>query len=456
MAELDFMPHDLSAFPQNDPYDSGRYPPKDYDRWRELNRQFACHLIDRYGLEEVRTWYFSSWNEPDISAWLKLDATGDSKDSAWEAERRRTFLKVHDYAVAGILDADKALRVGGPDIAHDAAFLEMFLEHCDSGTNFATGETGTRLDFISFHTKGTGKRGTRVPNPDFDLIARRDLLRFGSVIHKFDKFRDLPLLCNEWDIDVWSPGGIYDSADFRFRNTSYYPVFVIRSVKELLDLMAREQFNLELITQWTFYFHGMRCFEGTRALMDPLGIRKPLFNGFELLARLGTERLAVTTGDRCEDIQPGEEAGTRGARRPQDTEDASRLGPEKSIQPRPCVDGLAARDDDSIQILVWNQVYDQYATGARRVRVRVEGLGDTTEVRVTEFRIDQDHSNAHTMWEALGCPDWPDDRQIAVMRDRERLEKAQEARVVSVVDGTVQLELTLPVHSVSLLLLGQS
>ncbi len=454
MAELDFMPHDLSAYPQADPYQSGRYPPRDYGQWRELNRQFALHLIARYGREEVRTWYFSSWNEPDQAQWINLDdRPAAGRDVAWEAERTRVFLKVHDHAVAGILDADERLRVGGPDIAGRADFLETFLEHCAAGTNFATGRRGTRLDFISFHTKGTGRRGRRVPNPDFDLVARRELLRYWEVVAKFPSFRGLPLLANEWDIDVWSPGGIYDSPDFRFRNTAYYPVFLIRSVKELLDLAAREGINLELITQWVFYFHGMRCFEGTRAIYDPLGIRKPVFNGLALLAKLGEERLALSTDDASADIALGEAAGTRGARRPQDEADAATLGPGLAIWPHPRVDGLAARRGDAVQILVWNQASDQYAQGTREVTVRVSGLVSAGRLRLAEYRVDEQHSNAHTIWERLGCPDWPDDAQVAAMRAREGLEAVRADEPVEVRAGTAEVRLTLPLHAVSLLAL---
>ena len=39
-------------------------------------------------------------------------------------------------------------------------FLGRFLEHCLRGTNYATGQTGTPLDFLSFHAKGAPKRGT--------------------------------------------------------------------------------------------------------------------------------------------------------------------------------------------------------------------------------------------------------------------------------------------------------
>jgi hypothetical protein len=103
----------------------------------------------------------------------------------------------------------------------------------------------------------------------------------------------------------------------------------------------------------------MRCFEGTRAIFDPMGIRKPLFNGFEMLARLGSERLAATTDDTREDIAAGDVAGMYGGRRPLDTDVVDERDWWTAIQPYPTVDVLAARGDHCIQVLLWNQVSDQ-------------------------------------------------------------------------------------------------
>jgi xylan 1,4-beta-xylosidase len=140
-----------------------------------------------------------------------------------------------------------------------------------------------------------------------------------------------------------------------------------------------------------------------------------------------------------------------GARRPRGKEEAEELGGWKTIQPYPCVDALAARDKDSFQVLAWNQMCDQYAEGVRDVCVRVEGLKDIQQLRVTEYRIDEHHSNAHTVWEQLGCPDWPDDEQIAAMRSREKLEAVFEDHPVAASGGVAEVKLSLPVHSVSLL-----
>ena len=69
--ELSFMPTKLAA--ENDIqafwYKPNVSPPKDYKKWGELVSQFARHLVERYGIEEVSQWYFEVWNEPNLDFW---------------------------------------------------------------------------------------------------------------------------------------------------------------------------------------------------------------------------------------------------------------------------------------------------------------------------------------------------------------------------------------------------
>ena len=51
-------------------------PPKDWDKWADLITQFAQHLVDRYGIDEVSQWYFEVWNEPNLDFWA-----GDPKEA---------------------------------------------------------------------------------------------------------------------------------------------------------------------------------------------------------------------------------------------------------------------------------------------------------------------------------------------------------------------------------------
>ncbi len=80
MVELGFMPKDLAAtvpgiteyqlhYPKPTMGGASNNPPKDYKMWGELVRHYVAHLVERYGRQQVSTWYFEVWNEPDISYW---------------------------------------------------------------------------------------------------------------------------------------------------------------------------------------------------------------------------------------------------------------------------------------------------------------------------------------------------------------------------------------------------
>ena len=60
------MPYDLASGDETVFWWKGNItPPKDYARWEWFIEQYIRHVIERYGLEEVRRWYFEVWNEPD-------------------------------------------------------------------------------------------------------------------------------------------------------------------------------------------------------------------------------------------------------------------------------------------------------------------------------------------------------------------------------------------------------
>ena len=103
---------------------------------------------------------------------------------------------------------------------------------------------------------------------------------------------------------------------------------------------------------------------------------------------------------------------------------------------------------------MWSQVYQCDAIGDRTVNVTICGLEEWEKVRISHYRIDARHSNAHTVWEELGCPDWPTDEQVAAMRSRERLEKFEADQELTTAGGRVSIQTLMPMHSVSLLLVN--
>ncbi|HZG68779.1 MAG TPA: hypothetical protein VEZ12_18700, partial [Herpetosiphonaceae bacterium] len=75
--ELGFMPLDLADTscydPAQDTWTLQHYrtygwacPPKDYQKWYDLIYQLVTHCADRYGVDEIRSWYWELWNEPDL------------------------------------------------------------------------------------------------------------------------------------------------------------------------------------------------------------------------------------------------------------------------------------------------------------------------------------------------------------------------------------------------------
>jgi xylan 1,4-beta-xylosidase len=100
--------------------------------------------VERYGRAEVESWWWEVWNEPDIGYW-----SGTPEE----------FHTLYDYAADGLKRALPTARIGGPHVTgpngeRTQKFLTGFIEHCLRGTNYATGKTGSPLEFVAFHAKG--------------------------------------------------------------------------------------------------------------------------------------------------------------------------------------------------------------------------------------------------------------------------------------------------------------
>jgi xylan 1,4-beta-xylosidase len=66
LIELSFMPRLLARDPNITIFYNPVIlsEPKDYSKWAYLITNLTNHFIERYGLEEVRTWLFTFWNVP--------------------------------------------------------------------------------------------------------------------------------------------------------------------------------------------------------------------------------------------------------------------------------------------------------------------------------------------------------------------------------------------------------
>lgn len=431
--ELGFMPMDLadkSFLSDETPW--GQYreyqqkgwacPPKDYNKWMDLISSVTQHVIDRYGMEEVKTWYFELWNEPDLSYYWK----GSPEE----------FNKLYDYTVAGIQRVLPEAYIGGPSTtgpfkgSNSERFLDQFLNHCRSGCNYVTSEMGTRLDFITFHVKGGGfpfKLNPEKAVPSVESMVRQVNVGL-DVIEKYG-YKGLEIVLSEADPDGWAAGGMHDNINLYFRNTPYYASFVAASFHHIEQLAKRRGFDVRPLS-WAFIFPGERCFEGTRAFQTH-GIDKAVFNLFRLYAMIGEQQLSFESSAAMDFTKEGEQIVHRGI---------------------PEINGFAARGSESVEILLychhdnWWNVKDGY-----QVSLKVEELPFAGAAEVCHYRIDEDHSNACKLWEEMGRPYYPTAEQKQALRKKAALTVIGSPEEKEILQGGVSTSFAIPMNGISLI-----
>ena len=65
--EIGFMPTPFASGEKTCFHYKGNItPPKDYQAWDTFITAMIRHFVERYGLAEVRQWFFEVWNEPNL------------------------------------------------------------------------------------------------------------------------------------------------------------------------------------------------------------------------------------------------------------------------------------------------------------------------------------------------------------------------------------------------------
>ncbi|MDQ4075957.1 MAG: glycosyl hydrolase, partial [Chloroflexota bacterium] len=175
--ELSFMPQALASGPKTTfHYQANATPPKDYQQWATLIRKLVRHWIERYGVDEVRTWFFEVWNEPDRAQFW----TGGQE----------AYLTLYRRTVEAIKGVDASLKVGGPATSQNQ-WLDTFLDFAE--------EHGIPVDFISTHGYPNDLISGQGGTPE-EQLARvpRDIMR-RKALEARRQARGRPVYYTEWN-----------------------------------------------------------------------------------------------------------------------------------------------------------------------------------------------------------------------------------------------------------------
>ncbi|RVE68609.1 hypothetical protein OJAV_G00093360 [Oryzias javanicus] len=357
--------------------------------WKNLVYLTAKRYIDKYGLERVSQWNFETWNEPNNHDFDNVTMTIQG------------FLNYYDACSEGLRAASSLLRFGGPgDSCHSpphSMYCWAMLQHCYNGSNFITGETGVRIDYIALHKKGGGH--------SFPILQQE--IQTVEEIHKrFPRFRTVPVYNDEADPLVgWSKPQ-------EWRADVTYAAMVVKVISQHQDWLQtnpNSSFNLTMLSNDNAFlsYHPHPFTQRTLTARFQVNntqtphvqlIRKPVLTVMGLLALLGETQVLAQLLNSTVD-----QNGT--------------LGVLASIH-KPAIPG--GSDSWQAAVLVYRSDDNSTSNTTEDVSVVLEGLAgqNSTSVYVTYY-MGNDATNPYQVWQSMGSPNYPTTEQFKHIRSTE-------------------------------------
>jgi xylan 1,4-beta-xylosidase len=389
--ELGFTPQALATSKNSVFYWQGNTSHPDRQGWHDLVDAFVRHLEERYGRDEVRTWYFEVWNEPNLSGF-------------WEDADQKAYFELFDLTSNTIKSIDPVLRVGGPSTA-GAGWVPEFLAHVKS--------SGAAVDFVTTHTYGVdggfldenGKSDTKLsPSPD---AITGDVRRVRQQISA-SAFPNLPLFFTEW-------------------STSYTPRDLVHdsyiSAPYILSKLKASQGLAQGMSYWTYsdLFEEpgppTASFQGGFGLLNREGIRKPAYFAYKYLHAL--------KGDTVVSDDAQATLATNGKSFEAVVWDLEQ--PHQGVSNRP----------------FFSKVVPSHP--AAPVTLKVEHLVPGAAYRLRVHRTGYHSNDAYTAYLAMGAPQNLTAAQVAHLNELTRDVPEKDEAVRSGKDGT--LECMIPMNS---------
>lgn len=388
--ELSFMPQALASDLSKTifRYEANISPPADMARWNELVRAFVTHLIDRYGIDEVRHWYFEVWNEPDL------------KDIFWSGDRQQ-YLELYRHTATTIKDIDSRLPVGGPSTSKNL-WIQETLEFCR--------DNDLPLDFVSTHHY-CADAALEVGSDVYDIRYRGQQAMVDDVKHtvamvRASAYPDAEVHYTEWNV---SP-----CHEDRFgKDSEFNPAFVLQTLAGLDGVV-------DVYSYWCIsdIFEesgpGLFPFSGKYGLMNINGVKKPVYHAFAWMNQLYDEEIHT---------------GHPGLR-------VTRSGDDFRI--------LLWQFEDPQETDFNGGDYSFQGAPVRR-RLALEAV--TGNYQVSGHRIGRDAGNAYRAWQDMGSPQYPTQAQITQLHQAAEPVCCHD-ELITADNGAIMLEQTLEHSSV--------
>jgi xylan 1,4-beta-xylosidase len=398
--ELGFTPEAMKTSDNSIFYWKGNTSHPDHAQWGPLVDAFVRHLQQRYGRDEVRTWFFEVWNEPNL-------------DGFWEKADQPAYFALYDLTARTIKAIDPQLRVGGPSTA-GAAWVPEFLAH--------TQKSGAAVDFVTTHTYGVdggfldedGKGDTKLSASSDAIVGDVRKVRREIAASYLPK---LPLYFTEWSTSYTPRDPVHDA-------------YV--SAPYILSKLKGSEGQLQGMSYWTYsdLFEEpgppTSPFEGGFGLMNPQGIRKPAWFAYKYLHQLGEQEVKTPDAQSwvARDAKGGVQVLAWDFQKP-DQGDKSNRPYYTAVRP--------TRDGTPLALELKGMKPGSY----------------TMQVYRTGFKA----NDAHTAWLEMGKPKSLTAPQVAQLQAL-TVDKPETRRVTVAANGTASVQVPMRVNDVVLVKIG--
>ncbi len=361
--ELGFMPTAIASGDRTVFHYKGNItPPKDYDEWEELISKLTHHLIDRYGLEEVRSWFFEVWNEPNLFFFFD----GDQKE----------YFKLYESTARTIKSIDPELKVGGPATSCNA-WVKETVQFCK--------ENSVPLDFISTHHYPTDDplwaSGMDIMD-FFKSIASKNRVYHRGVLKKMtlqvrEEAGDLPVYFTEWNTSAMTNDAQHDEP--------YAAAMVAKTLSDNDGLVEGYSF-------WTFsdIFEESGqlagAYHGGFGLLTYAGVAKPVYRLFQLFHGLGNQRLKV-----------------------------------ESSKADSTVEIIATKTEKGYRVIAYNHNIIGEPIDEEKFSIDISNLGPIKSIEMQ--RIDDEHGNSKKLWVEQGSPEYISKEMVKQLHGASELTK---------------------------------
>lgn len=319
-------------------------PPAEFSEWAELVEEFARHCVQRYGLKEVREWYFEVWNEPNLAGF-------------WSGTQEAYF-ELYRHSAQAVKRVHPDLRIGGPATAQGRWVTEL-IDWCV--------QQEVPIDFVSTHS---------YQQDELNLYPHRKGSPHAPSDYLLDQFKrikaevessplpELEIHWTEWNALSADKNGKVSWIDNPSIDSLYSGSF-------LLHHCVRADSFCDSMSWWIisdlFGEAGISPlpYSHTYGLLTSYGIPKPSLHAFSWLSRMNGDRFEID-----------------------------------GLPDNPACGHLLTREAGCSRLLLWYHPPVEDATGQWQGSLELDLEHDSIQ---TQFHMRERHGSAYELWQSIGA-----------------------------------------------------